>query len=102
MFDEIGKKIKSLAQILCWVGVIAYIILAIVMFVKAGDSWRTEDLFKGLGWFFLIVGPIISVIEGMLIYGFGELIDSNMDIKREMSFVDDKKETPKPEELPEI
>ena len=102
MFNDCGEKIKNVAKILCWVGVIANVIWAIVMFVKAGDSWRLEGLFIGLGFVFLIVGPIISVIEGMLIYGFGELIDSNIDIKRRMSFIDVKKETPKPEELPEI
>ncbi len=80
MFDKIDKNIKDFAQVLCWVGVIASIILAIVMFAKAGDSYYTEGLFTSLGFIFLIVGPIISIINGMLVYGFGELIEKVMSI----------------------
>lgn len=80
MFDEIDKNIKGLAQILSWLGVIGNIILAIVMFVKAGDSYYAEGLFTSLGFVFLIVGPIISIINGMLVYGFGELIEKAISI----------------------
>lgn len=80
MFDNIGKNIKELAQILSWLGVIESIILAIVMFVKAGDSYYAEGLFASLGFVFLIVGPIISIINGMLVYGFGELIEKAISI----------------------
>ena len=82
MFDNIGKNIKELARVLCWVGVIVNIILGFVIFVKAGDSYYAEGLFMSLGFVFLIVGPIISIINGMLIYGFGELIDNNVEIKK--------------------
>ena len=80
MFGEIDKNIKGLSQILSWLGVIGNIILAIVMFVKAGDSYYAEGLFMSLGFVFLIVGPIISIINGMLLYGFGELIEKAISI----------------------
>lgn len=80
MFGEIDKNIKGLSQILSWLGVIGSIILAIVMFVKAGDSYYAEGLFTSLGFVFLIVGPIISIINGMLVYGFGELIEKAISI----------------------
>ena len=80
MFGEIDKNIKDLSQILSWLGVIESIILAIVMFVKAGDSYYAEGLFMSLGFVFLIVGPIISIINGMLMYGFGELIEKAISI----------------------
>lgn len=80
MFGEIDKNIKGLSQILSWLGVIGNIILAIVMFVKAGDSYYAEGLFMSLGFVFLIVGPIISIINGMLVYGFGELIEKAISI----------------------
>lgn len=80
MFGEIDKNIKGLSQILSWLGVIGNIILAIVMFVKAGDSYYAEGLFTSLGFVFLIVGPIISIINGMLVYGFGELIEKAISI----------------------
>ena len=80
MFDNIGKNIKELARVLCWVGVIVNSILGLVMFVKAGDSYYAEGLFASLGFVFLIVGPIISIINGMLVYGFGELIEKAISI----------------------
>lgn len=80
MFDNIGKNIKELARVLCWVGVIVNSILGLVMFVKAGDSYYAEGLFTSLGFVFLIVGPIISIINGMLVYGFGELIEKAISI----------------------
>ncbi len=76
MFNNCGEKIKNVAKILCWVGVIASIILSRVMFMKAEDSYLTEDLFQCLGWLFSIAGPIISLINGLLMYGFGELIEN--------------------------
>lgn len=96
MFDNIGKNIKELARVLCWVGVIVNIILGFVMFAKAGDSYYAEGLFMSLGFVFLIVGPIISIINGMLIYGFGELIDNNVEVKkRGMAFDDGSRWTGK-------
>lgn len=96
MFGEIDKNIKGLSQILSWLGVIGSIILAIIMFAKAGDSYYAEGLFTSLGFVFLIVGPIISIINGMLIYGFGELIDNNVEIKkRGMAFDDGSRWTGK-------
>ena len=80
MFGEIDKNIKGLSQILSWVGVIVNIILGFVMFAKAGDSYYAEGLFMSLGFVFLIVGPIISIINGMLLYGFGELIEKAISI----------------------
>ena len=96
MYDNIGKNIKELARVLCWVGVIVNIILGLVMFARAGDSYYAEGLFMSLGFVFLIVGPIISIINGMLIYGFGELIDNNVEIKkRGMAFDDGSRWTGK-------
>lgn len=81
MFDNIGKKIKSLASILCWVGIIAYIILAIIMFAIAADAYD-EELYITLGVIFLFVGPLMSWISSFFMYGFGELIDKACDIER--------------------
>ena len=87
MFGEIDKNIKGLSRILSWVGVIVNIILGFVMFAKAGDSYYAEGLFMSLGFVFLIVGPIITIINGMLLYGFGELIEKaiSIDTKLEQS-----------------
>lgn len=83
MFDNIGKKIKSLANVLCWVGIIASVITAIIMFVMVEEGpYRTEGLYMGLGFAFLIIGPLSSWVSSFFMYGFGELIDKTCDIER--------------------
>lgn len=83
MFDNIGKKIKSLAKVLCWIGIIAYVIIAIILFILSEEVfWREPELCITLGFIFLIVGPLMSWINSFFMYGFGELIDKTCDIER--------------------
>ncbi len=104
MFDNIGKKIKSLANILCWVGIVAYVFIAIVMFSIATAAYDKE-LYIILGIIFLFVGPLMSWISSFFMYGFGELIDKACDIERNTrggartSVAQDKVETERIEKL---
>lgn len=86
MFENIGKKIKSLANILCWVGIIAYVIAAIVMI-------STDEYLIGTGFLLLIVGPLMSWVGSLFIYGFGELIDKTCDIAENTRSRDIKQST---------
>ena len=86
MFENIGKKIKSLATILCWVGIIAYVIAAIITF------YIDDDLI-GIGFLLLIVGPLMSWVGSFFIYGFGELIDKTCDIAKNTRSGDIKQST---------
>lgn len=80
MFDNIGKKIKSLANVLCWVGIVAYVIAAIIMISIGVDEY--EDGLTIFGVILLFVGPLMSWISSFFMYGFGELIDKACDIER--------------------
>ena len=82
MFDNIGGKIKTLAKVVCWLGIIASVIVAIVMFVASKENYRTEGTYVGLGIAFLIGGPLISWISSFMCYGFGELIENSAIIAR--------------------
>jgi len=83
MFDNIGAKIKRLAKILCWVGIAASFILAIIMFVSAEEgSYSTEGMYRGFGLAFLFIGPLASWVSSFFIYGFGELIETNCELAR--------------------
>ena len=73
MFDNIGKKIKILAYILTWVGIIASVITGIAM-MNSFDS-----IVKTIGLIVLIVGSLLSWASSFIIYGFGQLIE-NTDI----------------------
>ena len=81
MFDNIGGKIKTLAKVICVLGIIASVILAIVMFVAAEEGpYSTEGTYTTLGVIFLIGGPLMSRIGSFFTYGFGELIEKTTEI----------------------
>ena len=68
-YENIGNKIKGLAQMAFVVGAIAAVITGIAL--MATD----EDLIL-YGLLVLIVGPIIAWVSSWLLYGFGQLIEN--------------------------
>lgn len=82
MFDEVGEKIKTISQVLCWLGIVGYVVASIFMFVNAADSYSDKTLYNTLGWIFLIVGPIASWLSSLLLYGFGELISKISNLEK--------------------
>lgn len=72
MFENIGGKIKALAKVICWIGIIASIIGAIAIWA-AGDRWN-PTFFPGL--LILVAGCLGSWLGSFFTYGLGELIES--------------------------
>ena len=74
MFKNIGKKIKTLAEICCYITISISVLLA---FVGAMSLFAAEQ-FVG-GFFVLIFGILIGIfvawLSTVILYGFGELID---------------------------
>ena len=71
MFDNIGGKIKTLATVVCFLGIGASIIAAIAL-------WAQNDRYTptiALGFGVLIGGCLASWIGSFFMYGFGELIE---------------------------
>ena len=79
MFENIGKKCKSLAELLCWIGIFVSVIGAIVIIFIGVDE--NVDELTVFGIVFLIVGPLLSWVSSFFMYGFGELIDKTSDIE---------------------
>ena len=75
MYENIGRKIKIVAKVLCWIGIIAFII--------KGLNVVDDDIF--LGFFYLLVGPLASWIGSFITYGFGQLVE-NSDILVEQGY----------------
>ena len=69
MFTNIGHKIKILAQILCWGGIIISVGIGISLF----------DVSELTGCIVLLAGPCISWPSSFFMYGFGQLVE-NSDI----------------------
>lgn len=80
MFKNIGKKIKTLAKVLCWVGIIAYAIAAIIMIAIGANGDSGAMIAYGVA--VLIVGPLSAWIGSFFLYGFGELVDKAIDIEK--------------------
>lgn len=61
MFNHPGNKIKGFAKFIFVLGVIASIVLAIMVFVTAGEVYSgLESMLIIAGILILIVGPILS------------------------------------------
>lgn len=74
MFERIGSKIKKLASVITWLGIIASLILGVVL-ISGGDEMIV------LGIVVMALGSLASWIGSFLLYGFGELIEKTCIIE---------------------
>lgn len=92
MYQNIGKKIMMLAQIIGWLFLVAGVIVFIASFP---DKYDGPEVY---GWIALGVG-VLSFISSWFLYGFGQLVDDVSVIRNA------PKEAPKDtvsDELPEL
>ena len=80
MFNNIGKKIKTVAQLVTYIGITLFIIIGIVV---AAFGLENDDPL-GIVWCIIIIliGGLISWLMSFILYGFGELIDKTTDIAK--------------------
>lgn len=69
MFNDIGGKIKTLAVVVCWLGIIASLILGIVLI-------GMDDDLTLIGIIVMLFGALGSWLGSFVAYGYGELIDN--------------------------
>lgn len=70
MFENIGNKIKALAQIITWMGIISSIVSGILLIVNNNDM-----IFLGI--VIIVVGSLGAWISSFLLYGFGQLVENS-------------------------
>lgn len=80
MFNEIGKKIKTLAKVIFVLVVISALIMGVVLIATLIKTDKENLAF--IGFLVMIVGSVIAWLLSCLLYGFGELIDKTCDIER--------------------
>ncbi|MBR0466727.1 MAG: hypothetical protein IJJ40_04455 [Clostridia bacterium] len=78
MFTNIGNKIKVLAEVFCWIGISASLIVGFVLI-------GTNDALIGIGLGVMVIGSLLSWISSFALYGFGELIDQMQEINSKLS-----------------
>ena len=83
MFNNVGGKIKKIAKIFCWLGIIGSIIGGISMF----ESFY--ELSVLYGFLVMIVGSIISWLNSLLFYAFGELVEDIRAIRNKEGTTDE-------------
>lgn len=66
MFENIGGKIKGLAKIICWIGIIISVLFGIRLMGQAGV----------VGIFYMAIGALLSWVGSFVLYGFGDLVES--------------------------
>ena len=80
MFTNIGGKIKLLAKILCWIGIISSIITALVMFILDG-AFNMDGVYVGIGFAVLVVGCLGAWVSSWLAYSWGETVENVQAIR---------------------
>lgn len=71
MFDNVGGKIKVVAQFVTFIGIAASIVLFFIM-TSSGEA-----AIIALGFVVLIFGSVSSWLSSLVLYGFGELVDNS-------------------------
>lgn len=72
MFTNIGGKIKAVASIVCWIGIVLSVLTGIVMMVAAqGNIAGILSGIVGAG-----VGALASWVGSFVLYGFGQIVEN--------------------------
>ena len=83
MFTHIGRKIKTLAKVLCWIGIVLFILagLAMIAYGLIKGEVRMIVLMSLAGIATGGVGALLSWVCSFLLYGFGQLVDKTEAIE---------------------
>ncbi|MBQ7379816.1 MAG: hypothetical protein IJW70_09120 [Clostridia bacterium] len=77
MFDNIGKKIKILAEVLCWVGIVLSVLFGAILIISPAYTGEMDLLYRGI--FVIVFGCLFSWVGSFCLFGFGELIEKNSE-----------------------
>ena len=91
MFNDIGFKIKCIAKVFCYVGIVLSVLLGIFYIFAAIEDY--EPYLAVLGIMLMILGPLLSWMYSCFAYGFGQLIENTS--KKEIE--EDTEEDPEEE-----
>lgn len=75
MFADIGGKIRSVARMLCWIGIAFSVLVGLILMAQDSDLAPMGILTAGLG-------ALFSWISSLFLYGFGELIVKATQIEK--------------------
>ena len=79
MFNNIGSKIKALAKVICWLGVIISVITGIIGIINGTEQSTVSGIIT------IIFGSLASWLGSFFAYGFGQLIENTDEIRKNTS-----------------
>ncbi|MBQ6060308.1 MAG: hypothetical protein IJL36_02580 [Clostridia bacterium] len=88
MWSNIGHKIKTLAKVICWIGIVLSVIAGIAV-IAGGNTVRSYGYTYNTGSttltgiLVIVLGALGSWLGSFMMYGFGELVErvTNIDDK---------------------
>ncbi|HBF14411.1 MAG TPA: hypothetical protein DDW30_01750 [Clostridiales bacterium] len=80
MFDNIGGKIKTVAKVVCWLGIALFIVLGLILLIAI--STYSPVLGFAVAIPVILLGAVLSWIGSFTLYGYGELIELTAKIER--------------------
>ena len=80
MFSNIEKKIKTLAKVLTWIGIVASVVAGVAI-ILTGLSQYAGGAAVALGILTMIFGSLGSWLSNLVLYGFGQLIEDTRKIR---------------------
>ena len=78
MYNDIGHKVKIVAKVFCWLGIIVSVAAAVSRF--------SSRYGQASGILLLLIGPLTSWLASLTMYGFGQLVE-NSDAIREQTAI---------------
>lgn len=69
MFDNVGSKIKAVAKVFAWLGIVIFGLLVLIVMFANGDT-------PVPGLLIIIVGCLGSWLSSLTLYGLGQLIEN--------------------------
>lgn len=93
MFEEVGKKIKGVAKVFCWIGIITSFLIplniVLNMLNESHGSKGEKVISLIICMAVLIIGPILAWLSSLVLYGFGELVDKADSIDNKLTANDE-------------
>lgn len=76
MFDKIGEKLKAVATVVCFIGIIGFIALGCILISQEQAV---------IGVVIMVLGSVLSWVASLGMYGFGELIEKVVSIEEHVN-----------------
>ena len=80
MYENIGGKIKTLARVICWIGIVLSIVLGLILLIALSTDSPAIRIAVAIP--VMILGAVLSWIGSFTLYGYGELIELTAKIER--------------------